>query len=74
MEQTELTSKTETDSQIESRRAALGGGWGVAGWSKTEEGLSDTDNTVETAGRGGERWNRYKGDKWKWKKCNKKLK
>ena len=51
-EQTELTRKTETDSQIESRMTAKeGAGQGVEGWSKKGKGL--TDNSVVIAGAGG---------------------
>ena len=54
-ERIELTSKTETDSRIESRLTALGWGWGVEGSSKNRKGLTDTDNSVVTGrveGRG----------------------
>ena len=53
-EQTELTSKTETDTQMESRLTANGWGRGywVEGLSKKEKGLMDMDNSVViTAGR-----------------------
>ena len=43
----ELTSKIETDSQMESRLRALGGGdKGVQGSSQKEKGLLDTDSRV----------------------------
>ena len=62
-EQTELTSKTETDSQIESRLTALRQ---VKGWSKKEKKLMDTDNSVViVVGWGvGEHGRGYKRDKW----------
>ena len=46
-EQTELRSKTETDSQIESRQTAMG-----EGLSKKEKGLMDMDNSVVTVAGG----------------------
>ena len=51
-EQTELTSKTDTDSQMESRMTASGG-QGVEGLSKKEKGLMDMDNSVVIAAAGG---------------------
>ena len=44
-EKTELTSKTETDSQIESRLTALGVGW-LGGGGIEQKGLMDMDNSV----------------------------
>ena len=45
-EQTELTSKIETNSWIESRLTALGGGSSVVeGLSTKEKGLMDMDNS-----------------------------
>ena len=59
-EQTELTSKIETDSQIESRMTTIGwGGQGLEGWSKKEKGLMDMDNGVMTVGQ-----KRVKQVKW----------
>ena len=50
-EQTELTRKTETESQIDSRMTAIGGrGYGVEGLSQKEKGLMDMDNSVVIAG------------------------
>ena len=50
-EQAELTSKIETDSERESRLTALSGrGLGVKEWSKKEQGLTVTDNSVLSAG------------------------
>ena len=47
-EQTELTSKIETDS--ESRLTALRWGYGMEGLSKKEKGLVDMDNRVVIVG------------------------
>ena len=51
-EQTELTRKMGTDSQIESRMTdtGVGGGEGVEGWSRKEKGLMDMDNSAVIAG------------------------
>ena len=52
-EQTELTHKIETDSQIESRLTAGQGEGRVWGLSKKEKRLMDMDNNVVIAGGGG---------------------
>ena len=46
--QTELTSKIETDSQMESRMTAkgVGGGYRVVELSEKKKGLMDMDNSV----------------------------
>ena len=50
-EQTELTSKIETDSQTKTRVTAMGGrGVGIEGLSKKGKGLLDMDNSVVIAG------------------------
>ena len=54
-EQTELKSKIESDSQMESRLTALVcvvNGYGVEGLSKKEKGLMDTVNSVIAGVRG----------------------
>ena len=54
-EQTELKSKIESDSQMESRLTALVcvvNGYGAEGLSKKEKGLMDTDNSVIAGVRG----------------------
>ena len=48
-EQTEQTSKTETDSQTDSASES-GRGKGMEGLSKKEKGLMDMDNSVVVAG------------------------
>ena len=58
-EQTELTSKIETDSQIESRQTVLGGKAGVERSIRKEKRLMVMGNSVVIArGKG------FKGDKW----------
>ena len=52
-EQTELTSKIETDPLIESRLTAKMGRLGVEGLSKKEKGLMDMDNNVVIMEEGG---------------------
>ena len=61
-EQSELTGKTETDSQIENRLIALGVGW-YRGGEIEQKGkrTMDMDNSVVIAG-GGRR--EYKGHIW----------
>ena len=48
-EQTDLTSKTETDSEIESRLTAIGG---RSGGKANRKGLMDIDKSVVIAGAG----------------------
>ena len=55
-EQTEITRKIETDSEIESRMTAKVVGGGSRGLSKKEKGPVDMDSSA--GGRG------YKGTKW----------
>ena len=50
-EQTELTSKIETDSQVTSRLTASGRVKGVEGLSRKVTGLMDVDNSVVTVVR-----------------------
>ena len=57
-EQTELTSKTETDSQIESRLTALGGWLGAGGNQAKRKKESETWVT------GWQLQGLYKDDKW----------
>ena len=55
---TELTSKIDTDSKIESRMTVTGGGMlGVEGLSKKEKGLMHMDNSVVIA-----EWSGVQGD------------
>ena len=51
-EQTELTSKMETDSDDERMTGNGGEIWVVEGLSKKEKGLMDMDNSVDCWGEG----------------------
>ena len=63
-EQTELTSKSETDSQGEGRRT-ISGGRGCVGMKQKGKRLMNMDNGVLIAwGRWGGGGREYKGDKW----------
>ena len=52
-EQTELTSKIETDSEREEADSSWGEGWGVEGSNPNQKELVNKDNRVVTAGGGG---------------------
>ena len=58
-EHTEITSKIQTDSQMESRLTALGGRLRSGGLEQKKKELVDTDNNVMIVGGAGRgRWKR----------------
>ena len=64
-EQTELTSKIETDSWMENRITALGGRVGVEGWSQKRKGMHGQQQQRGDCEQGvvGSGWRHKRGDK-----------